>query len=106
MRLEKLRSYIEEKGWKQEYTEEGGCGSHDFEHRGLSYHVWEFQEDGYGAESNVENVGRMKDYRGNYEEEILSIVKTWERGAGERNTKSKLSRSRSDIQLEYSGLLF
>ena len=47
------------------------------EHRGLSYHVWEFQEDGYGAESNVENVGRMKDYRGNYEEEILSIVKTW-----------------------------
>ena len=39
--------------------------------------MWEFQEDGYGAESNVENVGRMKDYRGNYEEEILSIVKTW-----------------------------
>ena len=58
MRLEKLQSYIEEKGWKQEYTEEGGCGSLDFEHRGLSYHVWEFQEDGYGAESNVENVGR------------------------------------------------
>lgn len=77
MRLEKLQSYIEEKGWKQEYTEEGGCGSLDFEHRGLSYHVWEFREDGYGAESNVENVGRMKDYRGNYEEEILSIVKTW-----------------------------
>ncbi len=77
MRLEKLQSYIEEKGWKQEYTKEGGCGSLDFEHRGLSYHVWEFQEDGYGAESNVENVGRMKDYRGNYEEEILSIVKTW-----------------------------
>lgn len=23
MRLEKLQSYIEEKGWKQEYTEEG-----------------------------------------------------------------------------------
>ena len=62
MRLEKLQSYIEEKGWKQEYTEEGGCGSLDFEHRG---------------QSNVENVGRMKDYRGNYEEEILSIVKTW-----------------------------
>ena len=77
MRLEKLQSYIEEKGWKQEYTEEGGCGSLDFEHRGLSYHVWAFQEDGYGAESNVENVGRMKDYHGNYEEEILSIVKTW-----------------------------
>ena len=53
MRLEKLQSYIEEKGWKQEYTEEGGCGSLDFEHRGLSYHVWEFQEDGYGEESNV-----------------------------------------------------
>ena len=36
MRLEKLQSYIEEKGWKQEYTEEGGCGSLNFEHRGLS----------------------------------------------------------------------
>ena len=39
--------------------------------------MWEFQEDGYGAESNVKNVGRMKDYGGDYEEEILSIIKTW-----------------------------
>ena len=77
MRLEKLQNYIKEKGWKQEYTEENDCGSRDFEHRGLIYHVWEFQEDGYGAESNVENVGRMKDYGGDYEEEILSIIKTW-----------------------------
>lgn len=74
MRLEKLQSYLQEQGWKYEYAEEDGCGSVDFEHRGLSYHVWEF--DG-GAESNVENVGRMKDYAGQYEEEILRIMRTW-----------------------------
>ena len=52
-KMKYYQSYIKEKGWKQEYTEEGGCGSLDFEHRGLSYLLWEFEEDVYGAESNV-----------------------------------------------------
>ena len=46
----------------------------DFEYRGIGYHVWEFQEDGYGAESNVREGGRQEEYRGDYEEEILRVM--------------------------------
>lgn len=77
MRLTKIRSYLEENGWQYQYAEENECGSIDFEHRGLTFHIWEFYEDGYGAESNIENVGRMKDYDGDYEEEILSVIQSW-----------------------------
>lgn len=77
MRLQKLQSFLKEKGWKYEYAEENDCASVDFEHRGLTYHVWEFFEDGYGAESNVVNVGRMEDYDGEYEEKILEVIRTW-----------------------------
>ena len=44
MRLEKIQAYLKEKQWNYEYTEEDGLGSIDFEHRGLSYHIWEFEE--------------------------------------------------------------
>ena len=53
MRLEKIQAYLKEKQWNYEYTEEDGLGSIDFEHRGLSYHIWEFEDGGYGAETNV-----------------------------------------------------
>lgn len=43
MRLEKIQGYLKEKQWKYEYSEEDGLGSIDFEHRGLSYHIWEFE---------------------------------------------------------------
>lgn len=49
MRLQKLQSFLKEKDWKYEYAEENDCASIDFEHRGLTYHVWEFFEDSYGA---------------------------------------------------------
>ena len=75
MRLEKLQDYLKQKGWKYSYAEADGCGSVDWEYRGLTYHVWEFPED--GAESNVKNVGRMEDYTGNYEADILNIIKSW-----------------------------
>ncbi len=75
MRLEKLQAYLRRKGWEYRYTEESGCGSMDWEHRGLMYHVWEFSED--GAESNVKIAGRMEEYSGDYEEQILEIVKGW-----------------------------
>ena len=42
MRLEKIQAYLKEKQWNYEYTEEDGLGSIDFEHRGLSYHIWEW----------------------------------------------------------------
>ena len=41
MRLEKLQAYLQDKGQEYQYTEEDGCGSIDWEHRGLMYHVWE-----------------------------------------------------------------
>ncbi len=75
MRLEKLQDYLRRKGWEYRYTEDAGCGSIDWEHRGLTYHVWEFSED--GAESNVKMAGRMEDYSGNYEEKIIEIIKGW-----------------------------
>lgn len=77
MRLKKLQDFLQEKGWKYQYIEENDCASLDFEHRGLTYHVWEFLEEEYGAESNVVNVGRMQDYSGAYEDEILSVLQTW-----------------------------
>ena len=41
MHLEKLQTYLRDKGHEYQYTEEDGCGSIDWEHRGLMYHVWE-----------------------------------------------------------------
>ncbi len=75
MRLQKLQTYLNRKGWKYSYTEEDGCGSVDWEYRGLTYHVWEFPED--GAQSNVKNAGKMEDYAEDYEEQIIKIIETW-----------------------------
>lgn len=77
MRLKKLQEYLRSKGWKYQYTEEDGCGSVDFEYRGINYHVWEFP-DGEGAESNVKDGGRQEEFAEGYEEEILAIMKDWQ----------------------------
>ena len=77
MRLTKIRDYLNQKGIPHKYFEEDGCGSIDFIHSGLSYHIWEFPEAEQGAESNVRTAGRMEIYGENYEEEILSLLKTW-----------------------------
>ena len=77
MRLQKVQEALNTKKIPFEYTEEDGCGSIDFEHRGLSYHIWEFEDGGYGAETNVRTVGRQEDIMGNYEQEIIEILKTW-----------------------------
>lgn len=76
MRLTKIQAYMKEKGMKYEYYEENGCGSIEFIHRGLSYHIWEYPEE-EGADSNVRTVGRMDCYTGDYEAQILDILKTW-----------------------------
>ena len=50
MRLEKIQKVLKEKNFTYTYTEEDGCGSIDFEYRGVVYHVWEFQDqDQWGA---------------------------------------------------------
>lgn len=76
MRLTKIQAYMKEKGMKYEYYEENGCGSIEFIHKGLSYHIWEYPEE-EGADSNVRTVGRMDCYTGDYEAQILDILKTW-----------------------------
>ncbi len=76
MRLARIQSYLKEKGMKYQYFEEDSCGSIDFVHRGLSYHIWEYPE-GEGADSNVRSVGRMDAYADDYEEAILAIMRTW-----------------------------
>ena len=76
MRLEKIQSYMNTKGMKYQYFEDDGCGSIEFIHRGLSYHIWEYPDE-EGADSNVRSVGRMDSYTGDYEEQILDIMRTW-----------------------------
>ena len=77
MGLTKIRDYLNQKGIRHSYTEEDGCGSIDFLHRGLSYHIWEFPEEEQGAESNVRTAGRMEGFSGDYEGQILAVLETW-----------------------------
>ncbi len=78
MRLEKVQKKLREKGIAFGYTEEDGCGSIDFEHRGLTYHIWEFSDGGEpcGAETNIRNAGRTEELEGDYEEELLRALET------------------------------
>ncbi len=77
MRLEKIQRVLEEKGIVYTYAEEDGCGSIDFLFRGIPYHIWEFQDGEWGAESNVENSGKSRDVMGDYEEEISAVIRSW-----------------------------
>ena len=77
-RLGRLLAFMEERGWKYEFTEEDGLASIDFDYRGVPYHIWEFCEDGvYGAETNVRHGGRMEEIDGDYEEEIMNAMQGW-----------------------------
>ena len=77
MRLTKIQEYMTQRGLPFRYREENDCGSIDFEHRGLSYHIWEYPEPQRGAESNVASAGRSVEYEGDYEQAIVDILKTW-----------------------------
>ncbi|MGI6019716.1 MAG: kinase [Marvinbryantia sp.] len=77
MRLEKLQQFMKAKNLPFTYTEEKELGSIDFEYRGLNYHIWEFEDGGYGAESNVRNAGRTEDFSGDYETIIMDIMRDW-----------------------------
>lgn len=76
MRLESIQDHLKNKGVAYRYFEEDGCGTIEFIHRGLAYHIWEYP-DGEGADSNVLSAGRMESYTGDYEAKILEILKTW-----------------------------
>ena len=77
MRLERIREFMDGRQMPYEYYEEAGCGSINFLHRGLSYHIWEFADPEWGAESNVRSCGRSEDFDGDYQEKILQILRTW-----------------------------
>lgn len=78
MRLQRLREFFERQEWPVEYDEEDDCGSFEFTHRGLAYHIWEYPEPERGAASNVANAGRMVDYEDDYEAQILAVLQGWE----------------------------
>ncbi len=76
-RLTRVLAFLREKGWNCTYNEEDGCGSIDFEYRGVPYHIWEFEENGWGVETNLRHGGRQEEIFGDYETELLEILKGW-----------------------------
>lgn len=77
MRLEKIQEFMKKRGMPYQYFEEADCGSIEFIHRGLSYHIWEYPREENSADSNVRTVGRMEAYFGDYEEQIIAEMSTW-----------------------------
>ena len=78
MRLESIQEHLKNKGVAYRYFEEDGCGTIEFIHRGLAYHIWEYPAPERGADSNVRSAGRSEDFGENYEEDILAILKSWQ----------------------------
>lgn len=77
MRLLGVQEALKEKKITYEYTEEDGCGSIDFLFRGLKYHIWEYQDGGWGAETNIFSADRSRDIEGEYEKVIAEEIRTW-----------------------------
>ncbi|MBR5337974.1 MAG: kinase [Lachnospiraceae bacterium] len=77
MRLTRIRNQLDMMGIKYQYTEENDCGSIDFDHKGLRYNIWEYPAPERGAESNVRSTGRQEDFSGDYEAEIVDILRRW-----------------------------
>ena len=77
MRIEKIQAHLRSCAMPYTYTEEDDCGSIDFIHRGLSYHIWEYPAPERGAESNICTAGSGEDFEGDYEQRILEILQTW-----------------------------
>lgn len=77
MRLKKVRDALENKKISYQYHEEDGCGSIDFLFRGLKYHVWEYYDGVWGAETNIFNAGQSRDVEDDYEEIIAAELLQW-----------------------------
>lgn len=77
MRLERVQEALKQKNITYQYTEEDGCGSLDFMFRGLSFHVWEYQDEVWGAETNVFSAGRSREVEGDYEKLISDEILSW-----------------------------
>ena len=77
MHLQRIQEALKKKRIVFTYTEEDGCGSIDFEFRGLRFHVWEYEDDCRGAETNVFEAGRSQDIEGDYEKIISEEILSW-----------------------------
>lgn len=77
MRLARIQDYLNSRAISFQYWQENDCGSISFLHKGLSYHIWEYPAPERGADSNVRSAGRSEEFDGDYEEEILKILRTW-----------------------------
>lgn len=77
MRLTRIQEHLTQRKIPFQYWEDNDCGSITFLHKGLSYHIWEYPEPERGADSNVRTTGRSEEFDGDYEEEILKILRTW-----------------------------
>lgn len=78
-RLNKVRDLLKEKDMEYTYVEEDGCGSIDFMHRGLSYHIWEYADEDLpcGVETNIFHAGRSEDIEGDYETILTEEMQSW-----------------------------
>lgn len=77
MPLDKIKVFLDLKGWPYQYVVEDGLGSIDLEYQGVIYHIWEFMDGQCGAESNVKNIGRLEEFLGDYENDLIKIMKRW-----------------------------
>lgn len=79
MRLTEIQDELKKRKIHVEYTEEDGCASLDFIWRGLSYHIWEFQDDDgtRGCETNVFTTGRTVELMDDYADTILKELERW-----------------------------
>lgn len=77
MRLNQIQDALKKKQIKYEYTETDGCGSIDFLFRGLTYHIWEYEDGVWGADTNVFQAGRNQDVEGDYEKVISEQILSW-----------------------------
>lgn len=78
MRLLKVQKALDEKKILYVYSQEGVCGSLDFQFRGLRYHIWEFEDQGiWGVETNLRHAGRSEDITGDYEQELAEVILSW-----------------------------
>lgn len=78
-RLRKVRKILSEKGMEYTYTEEDGCASIDFLHRGLFYHIWEYadEQEPCGVETNLFHAGRSEEIEGDYDTFLSDEIRRW-----------------------------
>lgn len=77
MRLEKVQQALKTKKIDYSYTEEDGCGSIDFMFRGLRYHIWEYEDHGWGVETNLRYAGKSEEIEGDYETLLSDEILSW-----------------------------